>query len=343
MSTKTIVIIIVGALLAYAGIQYAAPFLLALVVALLLDPLVLLMMKHMRMNRKYASLIVSTLFTLLLLFLSYSLGNKIYKESSDLINNLPNYLDNTNVVDTVSDKLQNLLNSFSPELADQAKTGLGSAIKSLSGFLTGFANYAFSLVTTIPNIFLAFVVFLAGLFLISMSLPQLKASFLNLFEEKTSQKVDTVMKTLRRAINGFLSTAIIMGIIIFIIVLIGFMILGVPYALALAFLTTVVDILPVLGTGTVLVPWAIYQLVLGNTFIGIGLLVLYLVTLVVRRVAEPKILGDAVGISALSALMSMFIGLKVMGLTGLFVGPLVVIIFRSMVEVGLLNIKIKID
>jgi predicted PurR-regulated permease PerM len=90
-----------------------------------------------------------------------------------------------------------------------------------------------------------------------------------------------------------------------------------------------------------LVPWAVYQLAIGDAYIGVGLLLLFLVITVVRRIIEPKILGDAVGIGALSALISLYVGYELVGVIGVFLGPIVVIVFMAMRKAGLFDFKIK--
>jgi predicted PurR-regulated permease PerM len=115
--------------------------------------------------------------------------------------------------------------------------------------------------------------------------------------------------------------------------------LRVDYSLILAIIIVVVDILPILGTGSVLVPWAIYAFSQGQTNLGIGLVVLFLVITVVRRAVEPKIMSTNMGISPLAALISMFIGLKILGL---FLGPVVVILFETLRRANIIKLNIKI-
>ncbi|WP_058303344.1 sporulation integral membrane protein YtvI [Gorillibacterium timonense] len=337
MSIRNLVSLLILSLLLYGLFHYGAPFLFALVIAILLDPVVRLVMKANRVSRRLASILVCTLFTLLLFLLSYGLGNKLVKETTEFVKTL----DADQIISQVTETTQNLFNSISPGLADTLKEGLSSALSSLSGALSGLSGYLLTLAATIPNFFLGFVVFLLGLYLISMNLPLLRESFLSIFEANTSRKMDSVLVTLKKAINGFIVAQLILSLITFLIMLTGLLILDSGYALALAFLVTAVDILPVFGTGSVLIPWGIYEIATGNSFLGIGLLVLYVVTLVVRRVVEPKVLGNAIGIGALPALVSLFIGFKLIGVAGLFLGPLVVIIYKAMRSVGLLEIKIK--
>ena len=111
--------------------------------------------------------------------------------------------------------------------------------------------------------------------------------------------------------------------------LIGFLIMGVEYAFLMATLVAFVDILPIFGAGTVLIPWAIFSLLTSNTPLGIGLLVLYAVTLVVRQFIEPKIVGTTLGIHPLATLASVYLGLSFFGFWGLILGPMSVLIIRE--------------
>ena len=102
----------------------------------------------------------------------------------------------------------------------------------------------------------------------------------------------------------------------------GFLILGIPYALAAAAGIAVIDILPVLGTGTVLLPWAALELLHRSWFRGVGLLVLYAVITVVRQVIEPKIVGRHIGLHPLAALLAMYFGARLFGIAGLLLLPM---------------------
>src|SRR5690606_27964887 len=115
------------------------------------------------------------------------------------------------------------------------------------------------------------------------------------------------------------------------------------YAMAISFVIVLVDILPVLGTGSVLVPWAAYSAFMGDMPLAIGLFVLFIVITVFRRIVEPKILGEQIGIGALPTLISLYVGFELIGAIGLILGPIVVIIYKAMAQVGLLKIKIRLE
>ena len=114
-----------------------------------------------------------------------------------------------------------------------------------------------------------------------------------------------------------------------------------PYPLLLAFLIAIIDALPILGTGTVLLPWAVYSAITGNLGLGLGLLVTYIIITVVRQLVEPRIVSSNLGVHPFLTLITMYIGFKIFGLFGLIVGPVVMIIYKNvfaiMFETGYLK------
>lgn len=191
------------------------------------------------------------------------------------------------------------------------------------------------------SMFIFFIVFIVAVYMFSFSLDTLKNSVLAFFHEESREKVSTVLDKLKKSIFGFLRSQIILSALTYIISLIGLLILDVKYPMAIALLIIIVDILPILGTGSVLVPWAVYCLFVGDIFTAVGLVLLFLVITVFRRIVEPKVLGDSVGISALSVLISLYIGLELVGVIGVFLGPLVVIIYTACKQAGIIPTSIK--
>lgn len=222
------------------------------------------------------------------------------------------------------------LESYLLKLTDTIST----LVEKLSSTVVVFAS-------TLPGMFIFFIVFFVAVYMFSFSLNTMKSSFLLFFEESSRAQVDQVLNNLRKSIFGFLRSQIILSAMTYILSLAGLLILDVKYPMAIALLIIIVDILPILGTGSVLVPWASYLILTGDVFTGVGLIVLFLVITVFRRVVEPKILGDSVGIGALSALISLYVGFKLVGIIGVFIGPLIVIIYMAAKQAGLFQNKIK--
>lgn len=348
MNLKTIVGIGLSLLFLYGVFTVGSPFLLAVVIAILLEPAVILLMRVMRLGRMAAAVIVSTLFTLLLLFFTYLLGAKLIAELVGFAKKAPGYLEEFNeyiksTVGLTEGFYDSLPETAVVHLKEWAASGMMSLTDSLSGILTGLSGYLIGAAKMLPNVFIWFIVFMVALFLFTMNMSGLKEGFLSFFDDKSKPKVAMVLEDLRKAIFGFLQSQIILCAIVYAMSLAGFLILGVGYPLAVALLVVLVDILPILGVGSALIPWALFRLAAGDMYMGVGLIIMFVVITIVRRIVEPKVLGDAVGIGALPALISLYVGFKLVGVVGLLLGPIVVIIYQAMKKVGLLHIKIKLN
>jgi predicted PurR-regulated permease PerM len=130
----------------------------------------------------------------------------------------------------------------------------------------------------------------------------------------------------------------VLSVVCFVEIVVGFYVMGVEDAWFLAFLIAIFDVLPILGSGGILVPWSIIGFLTGNSVIGFGMLLLWGIIVVVRQVLEPRIVGSQIGLHPLITVMALFIGLKTMGGLGLLMGPLYVIVCKKMNEEGIINL-----
>lgn len=146
---------------------------------------------------------------------------------------------------------------------------------------------------------------------------------LRLTPEGVRDRLPPLGRRLRRLGRQYLRAYLLLGGLTFLQMFIGLACLRVPYAFVLAILIAIVDFLPILGTGVVLIPWAVVSLLLGEVKLGIGLIVLYAVTTVIRQVLEPKLIGDGLGLHPLLSLAAMYAGLRLFGVWGMILAPLV--------------------
>ena len=332
MTKKTLLIIVFGLGFLYALFTVGFPFLLALVVVLFMEPFTKLIMRVGRLGRTSAATISSSIFTVGLLVLAYLIGVKLLSELMSFFNYAKNNFHHVaDFFDRLTYDANILFDTLPPDqaasLAETIDAGMDALISAAQSLLSNLSSYALNFAKAIPDLFLFFLFFIVAVFLFNISLDKMKQGFLSIFDESSQEKVDVVLGNLRNSIFGFVRAQIVFSGMTYVLTLIGLLILGIDHAFAIAFLVTIVDLLPVLGVGSFLVPWAIYQ-------------ALFIVITVVRRVIEPKVLGDAVGISALAALISLYVGFKLVGVIGLFLGPVVVLVYEAMRKEGLLNIKI---
>ena len=150
----------------------------------------------------------------------------------------------------------------------------------------------------------------------------LSAAVTRLTPEGLRDRLPPIGRRLRRLGKQYLRACLLLGGLTFLQMFIGLAVLGVPYAFLLALLIAAVDFLPLLGTGIILIPWAAVCFLLGQVKLGVGLLVLYGVSSVVRQVLEPKLIGDGLGLHPLLSLISMYAGLRLFGVWGMILAPL---------------------
>ncbi|HEU4964990.1 MAG TPA: sporulation integral membrane protein YtvI [Bacilli bacterium] len=326
----------------YFILPHSLPILLALITAVVLEPLVKMLQKGLRIKRTFAVLAAFLGFLLLIGGLLYLLTTRMIIEVVELSQWLPHFFVGlSEPVQNWAAVIQEYFSKLSPETTDRLMVTVNSLLDSLNNLTVTLLNGLVNLIKSLPDLLVTTVVYIIALFLFSVDLPTLHKKFLSLFEADTQQKVEVVLKNLNRAIIGFLQAQVLISFLTYDLVLVGLWILGVHYALAVALIIVLVDILPVLGTGAVIVPWATYAFLKDNETLGIGLLILYVVIIVFRRIVEPKILGNSLGISALATLISMYLGFMILGFLGLIVGPALVIIVQAFREAGFFNWRIK--
>lgn len=349
MSFKSMIVIALGLLFLYGLFTVGLPFLLALVLVLLIEPINQFFIDRLKMKRIVAATITSTLLVLLFLGLVLLIAINLFAQFSVLLQHAPAQV--RNIASYLQTVLAEQTERWAIELGIENEQQLSHAVESgadaLSNALINFVNFLsrwfFDLASHIPNLFVFFIVFAVAVYLISYSLPNLKTGFLSMFEERFQPKVDVVLQNLHRSVFGFIRAQLIFSSITYVLSALGLILLRVDYALVIALGIVIVDILPILGVGSFLVPWAIYELVTGDVYLAVGLFVLFIIITVVRRIIEPKILGDQIGIGPLPTLISLYVGLKLAGVVGLFLGPILVIIYKAMRKEGLLNFKFKLE
>ena len=119
---------------------------------------------------------------------------------------------------------------------------------------------------------------------------------------------------------------------------IGLHILGIENALVIAFLIAIFDVLPVLGTGGIMLPWILISFLNNQVKTGVGLLILYLVITGIRNIIEPKIVGKQIGLHPLLMLMCMYLGARLFGFLGIFILPILILIVQNLNDTGIIHI-----
>ncbi len=216
-------------------------------------------------------------------------------------------------------------NEIFSSLTDAIASGFSALLVKISSFMLGFAkNIPAVLLSVFASVFTAFFLLKDSSFL--------KTFFLEFFGEKALLKLGNIKNSILDVAFSYLKAQFIIGSIIFTILFIGFFYLGIKYSLLLAFFTALVDAVPILGTGAMLIPLSVFYFLTGENSLGWGILILYGIAILARQLCEPKIIGQKLGIHPLLTLFSLYAGLKIFGIAGLVFGPVCAIFIKNIIS-----------
>ena len=235
-----------------------------------------------------------------------------------------------NAFDTLEVKMQD----FDPaivELIDRLSQELFSYLqKAISSISVMAVRLASSIITGMPSVILSIILMVVSTFFIVLDFDHIVSYVLSIMPKRIRDTFTETMSTGVDSVRKILGSYILIMGMSFVELSIGLLVLNIPYAVGLALLISIIDIMPVLGTGLVLIPWAIIAAILGLYPTAIGVAVLYVIMLVVRNIVEPKLVGKQMGLHPVATLISMFLGLEFFGILGLFGFPIALSLYFKM-------------
>lgn len=309
-----------------------SPFVLGFIFAYFAVKLSRNVVKSDKRIHRILSLIIIYIFIVILITLIISLGlDKI----GEFIKSLPSFYTNTiepNIV--VMEKTLEDIGKNLPEFVRDSLDGIADsffeALKTiLSSSASGVMNLTKNVITSAPEALISIIVTIIASFYFVCDYEQIAEWFTSLLPDRAIKTFydikDFIENTLLKILGSYI---VIMGIT-FVELLIGLTIIGISNSGMWALLIAFMDILPILGVGTVLIPWSIGCLLTGRVMLGVSLLVLYLIIAVIRNIIEPKFVGTNLGLHPLATLVSMIVGVRLFGAIGMFGLPLTLSFFVS--------------
>ncbi|GGG19724.1 sporulation integral membrane protein YtvI [Paenibacillus abyssi] len=317
--------------------RIATPVFLSFVIFMMIEPLAK-RLNRIGLKKSIASAISILVFSLVIVGAFLLAGFVLTNEIMSFANNLPQYQSMLiSQVEQTTAFLTQQFQSLPPDVVNslndmvnsvtQWGSGVASSfLMSLVGFLTSFSAFMFN-----------FIIGIVLAYFLSIEIKDWK----KIAQDKTPNTFKTAFFFLRdnvfRGIGAYLMAQLKLISVTFIVILIALLILGVESAFAIAVLSAVFDVLPLLGVSTVFIPWIIYLFIVGNTSLAIWLSVLLLVVILTRQVLEPKITGDTLGVSAFTMLVFMIISLSLFGVAGVILSPILVILIKALYDQGYLK------
>ena len=271
------------------------------------------------------------------------LRNTLHDSVSQLFTKINDYLASSSADTTVA----------ATDAAVAAADSAQSSASALSGLLSG--NFKLSWVTTpissllstakqIPSVLIAVVITLVASCFMTTEYPKVMAFIRLQFPEHRRNDIDRAKVLLKSSLGKMGKAYALIMLVTFIEMSVGLTVLrliGVfqsNYIIMIAVVTAIIDIVPVLGTGTVLIPWAVYSFITGSFGLGIGLIVIYAAITVIRQVIEPKLVAGQLGLSPIVTIAALYFGLKIFGVLGMLITPILVIMLKLLNDEGIIHL-----
>ena len=317
-----------------------APFLLALIAAAALNPLVKKLQRLLGWNRQ--------VLTLLLLFLIFGLlggglALLVYAAAGQLVSLVQNWGGLLDSLQTVMDQLEALFARLLTLVPPQVNEIVENAKDSLFLWLSEAAPAALGNLGLeageramgLPAFLVALVIFIMATFLLTADYPYLRSRYVQHLDEGLLRFLGQLRTTALGAFGGYVKAEFLLSVGVFFILLAGFFVTGQPYGLLLALGLAVMDFIPIIGAGTVMVPWAFVALFTGDFTAAVELMAIWGVIALFRRVMEPKFVGDQTGLSPILSLVSIYVGMKLAGVLGMVFGPVVLLVVLNLAGMGM--------
>lgn len=309
------------------------PFIVAWCVALVIRPLAETLYKRTGISKKLLSVILVVLLVIILGAFIIFICDKLLYEFRGIVNLVSRNSDQwiSSIMRTVNRVINKIpfLKTFGSE-EEMLNSFSGVAKNLLSDFSVKVPEILTKIITLLPNLLFVSLILVMASYYFCADYEEINAYIYGLMPEGTQKRISDVRVKLKRAgikvLKGYLLTV---GITFFQLYA-GFLILKTEYAFTIALITALVDVLPVIGVGTVLIPWGAVKIITGSYYSGFGLLIIFAVVSIVREILEPKIIGKSIGLHPLMTLLSMYVGVETCGLAGLIAFPVLVIVGKTL-------------
>lgn len=320
-------------------ILFFMPFIIGWIISLIAAPIVRFFEEKLKVKRKAVSAIVIIAVLAAVIMLVYGIGSKVVKEVLDLLSEMPDIWESIQkefgavganldgVYSRMPKDMQVTLSRVSVELSESLGNWMSNAG---SPTLEAVGNVA----KHIPDIFLGTIICILASYFFVADKSYMSDAFKKYVPDSVRYRFDLIRRSFRKAIGGYFKAQFKIELWVYILLVIGFAILGVRYALLVALGIAFLDFLPVFGTGTVMLPWALIELLGKNYKMMFGLLALWLIGQLVRQIIQPKIVGDSIGMDAIPTLFLLYIGYRFAGVVGMILAVPIGIILINLYEEG---------
>lgn len=323
-----------------AVLTLVAPFLAALLAAVALNPVVRWLQRRLGGSRQEITLLLLlVLFGLLgvgVSFLTYAVGQELVSLLQNWSGLLARLQD---TVDRLEELLAQLWSLVPPRFHDAAQAMAERVILWLNtatpDLLNRLLNYTGDKAMGLPSFFVTLVMFVLATYFLTADYPYLRTRMVQTMDEGVMELLSQVRLTALGVFGGYLKAELLLSVGVFFILLAGFLVTRQSYGLLLALGLALLDFIPLVGAGTVMVPWAGIALLTRDYSTAIRIMVIWGCITLFRRVMEPKFVGDQTGLSPIASLVSIYVGMKLAGVLGMVFAPILLLVVLNLAGMGL--------
>ncbi len=330
-------------------VSWLLPFIIGFLIAFMMNPLISWTVRKTHIKRRiiasFYTVTLAIIFGLLIWFIVYL----IIKYSQTYFHLLPEFMTKELLpaFDKVNAWLNNLIEGVSPDMRLQLGNIQVELLNEIQKWTIEFSKNGLviltNITTSLPFILLTFIFTVLATIFSNIDFPNVKAFLLDIMPSKFRILVKNIKVSFTETVGKYMIAYLKIMSITFIELSVGLAILKIPNPIFIAFIIAIFDIMPVFGTGGIMVPWIIISFILGNNPLGFGLLILYGIVTIVRQVIEPKIVGDQLGLNPLVTLISIYLGFIWLGVFGMLLVPITANIFIRLYNEGKLTAFINFE
>ena len=327
-------------------LHFFMPFVVGWILALLANPLVRFLERRVKLVRRHGSMLIIIAALAIVIGLFYGAGLLVYREMGSFLADAPEIYQS--VIAEIENALQNgrKLAEYFPQNLQPPLLAFSDNLDGLFGKLVSRAaeptvQIAGHVAKSIPNLLVNMVIIILSSYLFLADRESIMRWLKGHLPAFIFRYIEYMKRDAKGVIGGYFLAQFRIMCVVALILAAGFLVLGVRYGVLLAFLTAILDFLPIFGTGTVLFPWAVVKLFAGEYAYATGLILLYILTQVVRQIIQPKIVGESMGLPPLRTLFLLYLGFKLRGLTGMILAVPVGLVFINFYKYGAFDSMIR--
>lgn len=321
------------------AIFFFMPFVIGWMIALIASPLVKWLEKRLKIVRKLGTAIIIVAVLALIVLGIYFIISRLWILTMGFVDTLPDYyvymeLEMNRISEQFNGTFQQL-----PDVLRDAIVAIYSNMDSYVGEMIGrisepTVSAAGEIAMKIPSYLISFIIMILAAYFFTADRESVNAWTKKYVPQSIRKRMVLIIQNLKFGVGGYFKAQFKIMWVIFLILTVAFFFLKIPYAILLALCIAALDFFPILGTGTVMIPWMIVKLIVGDYRLAIIVIVLYVITLLTHQLLQPKLVADSVGINPIWALLLLYVGYRFDGVIGMILAIPIGLIGINLVKAG---------